>query len=82
MTDQRCAVVTGASRGIGSAVAKGLADAGYTVVGTATGKTGLRLIEYELCANYPACIALELNVAQDDSIEQLLSNLEANKLEP
>ena len=82
MTDQRCAVVTGASRGIGSAVAKGLADAGYTVVGTATGKTGLRLIESELCANYPACIALELNVAQDDSIEQFLSNLEAHKLKP
>ncbi len=82
MTDQKCAVVTGASRGIGSAVAKGLADAGYTVVGTATGKTGLKRIESELCARYPACIALKLNVAEDNSIKQFLSNLEAHELRP
>lgn len=82
MTDQKCAVVTGASRGIGSAVAKGLADAGYTVVGTATGKAGLKRIESELCVRYPTCIALQLNVAEDHSIKQFLSNLEAHELRP
>jgi 3-oxoacyl-[acyl-carrier protein] reductase len=34
------ALVTGASRGIGRAIAKGLADAGFVVVGTATSEAG------------------------------------------
>ena len=37
MNEATCALVTGASRGIGKAIARGLAEAGYTVVGTATG---------------------------------------------
>ena len=36
----RIALVTGASRGIGKAIAAGLAAAGYTVVGTATTQAG------------------------------------------
>ena len=36
----RVALVTGASRGIGKAIAAGLAAAGYTVVGTATTQAG------------------------------------------
>jgi 3-oxoacyl-[acyl-carrier protein] reductase len=40
MSDQQVALVTGASRGIGRAIAKGLADAGFRVVGTATSDAG------------------------------------------
>ena len=37
---QQVALVTGASRGIGRAIAKALADAGFTVIGTATSEAG------------------------------------------
>jgi 3-oxoacyl-[acyl-carrier protein] reductase len=37
---QQVALVTGASRGIGRAIAQALADAGFTVIGTATSEAG------------------------------------------
>jgi 3-oxoacyl-[acyl-carrier protein] reductase len=37
---QQVALVTGASRGIGRAIAKALADAGFKVIGTATSESG------------------------------------------
>ena len=40
MTTSRNALVTGASRGIGKAIAARLADDGYTVIGTATTQKG------------------------------------------
>ena len=41
MNDQsKVALVTGASRGIGAAIAETLGLAGYTVVGTATSQSG------------------------------------------
>ena len=36
---QKIAVVTGASRGIGKAILADLANAGFTVIGTATSET-------------------------------------------
>ncbi len=82
MTDRKCAVVTGASRGIGRAIAKGLAQAGYVVVGTATGDVGLQAIESTLCAEHSGCIALALNVTDDESIEQFIADLDAHEIKP
>ena len=44
MTERRIAVVTGASRGIGQAIAKTLAAAGMQVIGTATTLAGAQAI--------------------------------------
>lgn len=46
----KVAVVTGASRGIGRAIARRLASQGHTVIGTATSKEGAHMIDTEWSA--------------------------------
>ena len=55
------ALVTGASRGIGRAIALELASRGLKVVGTATTEAGAAAIGEALAA-YPGCKGLCLNV--------------------
>ena len=50
VTAPQVALVTGASRGIGRAIAKALADAGYRVIGTATSEAGAAGINQALVA--------------------------------
>jgi len=82
MAERKCAVVTGASRGIGHAIALALAEAGYDVIGTATGDAGLAKIESSLCAAHENCRALLLDVTDDASIEAFASRLDESELKP
>lgn len=69
----KVALVTGASRGIGKAIATQLKSLGATVVGTATSENGANKIsEYLGDGN-----GLVLNVTSDDSINELFSSIKA-----
>lgn len=82
MISGKCAVITGASRGIGRSIALALAQAGYTVVGTATGNKGIDSITADLCATYPGAVALTLEVTNDPSIERFIAELDQRGLKP
>ena len=69
------ALVTGASRGIGRAIALRLAAAGAKVIGTATTEEGAAKITAELTASGGRGEAL--NVSTEGSIEALVARLDA-----
>jgi len=59
----KVALVTGASRGIGRAIALELAAAGATVIGTATSEAGARTITEALAAHGGRGVVLDVNDA-------------------
>ena len=74
MLQNDIALVTGASRGIGQAIAKALAGAGAKVIGTATTEAGAAGITSWLGNNGRGAV---LDVGNAGSIEALLGDLEA-----
>lgn len=70
----KIALVTGASRGIGAAIAHTLAQAGATVIGTATSQAGADAIGAALAAYGGA--GKVLNIAEENSIEDLVGAIE------
>ena len=80
--DTKVALVTGASRGIGNAIFMGLAQAGYTTVGTATTKEGAdKLTKYLLDSGLKGA-GYVLNVAQAESVTSLFDALVSDNLMP
>jgi 3-oxoacyl-[acyl-carrier protein] reductase len=73
------ALVTGASRGIGAAIAGALAAAGATVIGTATSEGGADAIGKALGGNGRGIV---LNIADDASVEAALKDIQANEGAP
>ncbi|HTT08295.1 MAG TPA: 3-oxoacyl-ACP reductase FabG [Gammaproteobacteria bacterium] len=76
------ALVTGASRGIGAAIAQALAQQGAMVIGTSTTAAGAATISQALQGFNPAAQGVVLDVTQPGSIEALMIALEAQKLSP
>ena len=76
----RVALVTGASRGIGAAVARVLAEQGMRVVGTATSEAGADAIHSKLAPLRG--VGRVLNVTDPASIESLLESIRADLGEP
>jgi 3-oxoacyl-[acyl-carrier protein] reductase len=74
--DQKIVLVTGASRGIGAAIADAFAQAGATVIGTATSPSGAEAIQARLAAINPNCAGLVLNVTENGAIEAVISQIE------
>jgi 3-oxoacyl-[acyl-carrier protein] reductase len=73
------ALVTGASRGIGAAIAAALADAGAVVIGTATTDAGAETISAALGASGRG---IALNIADDDSVAAAIKDIQANEGSP
>ena len=67
----QAALVTGASRGIGAAIALALATQGFKVVGTATSDAGADQIRTALSA-FPGCDGRTLNVTDGAAVEALV----------
>ena len=78
---QEIALVTGASRGIGRAIATELARRGATVVGTATSEAGAQGITQAL-AEAGKVRGIVLNVADPQSIDAALKNIEEHEGTP
>ena len=77
---RKVALVTGASRGIGAAIASVLADAGSIVVGTATSEQGAGKINEALSSRDGH--GRVLNVTDPTSVDALLANIRADIGDP
>lgn len=72
MLDGEIALVTGASRGIGKAIAATLAKQGAKVIGTATSKKGAEAISQHMTNEGLTGQGAELNVTDPESITEII----------
>ncbi|NYT28479.1 MAG: 3-oxoacyl-ACP reductase FabG [Candidatus Thiodubiliella endoseptemdiera] len=68
-------LVTGASRGIGQAIALTLGAAGATIIGTATSDKGADAISVTLKENGVVGVGMALNVTNNDQISEVMKSI-------
>jgi 3-oxoacyl-[acyl-carrier protein] reductase len=74
--DGQVALVTGATRGIGRAIAQALAQAGATVIGTATTDEGAAKIAEALAGAGNSGTGIRLDVADSAAVDAVLADIE------
>ena len=82
MTERRTALVTGASRGIGRAIAAELAGRGMQVIGTSTTEAGAAALQASLATDGADHVALCLDVCAPASVNAFFETLTARNLSP
>ncbi len=75
MGDKRVALVTGASRGIGAAIAARLGADNCIVIGTATSENGAKAISEQLREAGVEGRGMVLNVTDPESVSALIANI-------
>jgi len=75
MLNEKLVLVTGASRGIGRAIALTLGEAGATVIGTATSDEGASKISKIFTENNIIGKGMNLDVTDNDQISDLIKNI-------
>ena len=73
LLNERIALVTGASSGIGKAIADRVGSAGATVIGTATSESGAAAISERFDKAGITGVGMQLDVTQADQIESVIS---------
>lgn len=71
----KVALVTGASRGIGAAIAQTLGSAGAIVIGTATSESGAEAISQRFKEQGIQGKGAQLNVTEPESLERLIKSI-------
>jgi 3-oxoacyl-[acyl-carrier protein] reductase len=80
--NNQTALVTGASRGIGKAIARTLGQAGAFVIGTATSETGVESIKKMLGESGCEGKGYVLNVSQPESVEVFAEDMKNDGYKP
>ncbi len=75
MSEKRIALVTGASRGIGAAIAVGLGERGFVVIGTATSDSGAEKISEKFAKLGIEGRGMALDVCQTDAGVSLVNDI-------
>jgi len=78
MLNEKLVLVTGASRGIGQAIALTLGKSGATVIGTATSEEGANKISKIFTENKILGKGMMLNVTDNEQISELLKSITAD----